>query len=79
MPELLRVVLDTNQVMSAILSDRGASAKLIDWMTQEEDAFRVLLSPPIWEEYGTVATWLIPETCHAEKDRILQAIRTYSE
>jgi predicted nucleic acid-binding protein len=30
-----RVVIDTNHIMSAILSARGASAKLIDWMTAD--------------------------------------------
>ena len=38
MSKLLRVVIDTNHIMSAILSARGASAKLIDWMTSEEDS-----------------------------------------
>ncbi len=40
MTEILRVVIDTNHIMSAILSERGASAKLIDWMTKEEDYFK---------------------------------------
>jgi len=35
--KILQVVIDTNLIMSAILSRRGASAKLIDWMTREED------------------------------------------
>ena len=60
MPNILRVVIDTNHIMSAILSARGASAKLIDWMTREEDYFQLLLSEPIWDEYTTVADWLIP-------------------
>lgn len=59
MPDLLRVVIDTNHIMSAILSERGASAKLIDWMTREEDYFQLLLSKPIWDEYVAVANWLI--------------------
>ena len=29
MPEIARVVIDTNHIMSATLSDRGASSKLI--------------------------------------------------
>jgi len=29
MTDILRVVIDTNHIMSAILSDRGASSKLI--------------------------------------------------
>jgi predicted nucleic acid-binding protein len=33
MLDILRVVIDTNHIMSAILSAKGASAKLIDWMT----------------------------------------------
>ena len=41
MAKLLRVAIDTNHIISAILSDRGASAKLIDWMTQEEDYFHL--------------------------------------
>ena len=49
--KLLRVVIDTNHIISALLSDRGASAKLIGWMTRDEDYFRLLLSKPIWDEY----------------------------
>jgi predicted nucleic acid-binding protein len=41
--KLLRVVIDTNHIMSAILSSRGASAKLIDWMTREEDYFQRII------------------------------------
>ena len=67
MAELLRVVIDTNHIISAILSERGASAKLIDWMTREEDYFQLLLSPPIWLEYEVVANWLIPDSLQSEK------------
>jgi hypothetical protein len=65
--------------MSAILSSRGASAKLIDWMTREEDYFRLLISQPIWNEYRTVADWLIPESKKQEKERILNIIRFQSK
>jgi putative PIN family toxin of toxin-antitoxin system len=75
----LRVVIDTNHIMSALLSDRGASAKLIDWMTKEDDYFRLLLSKPIWDEYNTVADWLIPESRQVEKQRILEILRLQSE
>lgn len=71
----LRVVIDTNHIMSAILSARGASAKLIDWMTRDEDYFQLLLSEPIWKEYTTVAEWLIPSLKHREKERIMQVLR----
>jgi putative PIN family toxin of toxin-antitoxin system len=77
--KLLRVVIDTNLIISAILSDRGASAKLIDWMTKEEDYFRLLISQPIWDEYCTVANWLTPETKHAERERILETLRFQAE
>jgi len=77
--KILRVVIDTNHIMSAILSARGASAKLIDWMTREEDYFRVLLSQPIWNEYCTVADWLIPDTKQHEKERILRVLLAQSE
>ncbi|MCH8293903.1 putative toxin-antitoxin system toxin component, PIN family [Candidatus Poribacteria bacterium] len=77
--EILRVVIDTNHIMSAILSARGASAKLIDWMTREEDYFRLLMSPPIWNEYRTVADWLIPESQQREKARILNILRLQSD
>jgi len=69
-------VIDTNHIISAILSDRGASAKLIDWIAQKEDTFQLLLSIPIWEEYNTVADWLIPETQQAEKQRVLNLLQT---
>lgn len=74
MANLLRLVIDTNLIMSAILSGRGAAAKLIHWMTGEEDAFQLLLSQPIWDEYCAVANWLIPESRQEEKGRILETL-----
>lgn len=74
MPELLRVVIDTNHIMSAILSDRGASSKLIDWMTKADDYFTLLISQPIRSEYDTVADWLIPDAKRHEKRRILKIL-----
>ncbi len=74
-----RVVIDTNHIISAILSARGASAKLIDWMSREEDYFRLLMSQPIWDEYSTVADWLIPESRQHEKERILNILRLQSD
>jgi uncharacterized protein len=74
MVDLLRVVIDTNLIISAMLSDRGAAAKLIGWMTGERDYFQLLLSQPIWDEYRAVADWLIPENKHAEKERIFATL-----
>lgn len=79
MTDLLRVVIDTNHIMSAILSSKGASAKLIDWMTKDEDYFVLLISDPIWKEYCTVAEWLIPETRQSEKRRILHVLYSKAE
>ena len=79
MDKLLHVVIDTNHIMSAILSGRGASAKLIDWMTREDDYFKLLLSQPIWNEYRTVADWLIPDSKQREKERVLTTLRFQSE
>jgi len=76
---IFRAVIDTNHIMSAILSARGASAKLIEWMTREEDYFRLLMSQPIWDEYRTVADWLIPDTKQLEKERILRVLLAQSE
>ncbi|MCB0110410.1 MAG: putative toxin-antitoxin system toxin component, PIN family [Caldilineaceae bacterium] len=73
--KLLRVVIDTNHIISAILSNRGASSKLVDWMTLEDDYFQLLLSQPIWQEYATVAGWLIPSELHNERHRILEILR----
>jgi len=42
MLDILRVVIDTNLIISAILNGTRAPAKLIDWMTREEDYFRLL-------------------------------------
>jgi putative PIN family toxin of toxin-antitoxin system len=78
-PNVLRVVIDTNHIMSAILSVRGASAKLIDWMTREEEYFQLLISQPIWDEYRTVADWLIPDTRRLERERILHVLLMGSE
>jgi uncharacterized protein len=77
--QILRVVIDTNHIMSAILSARGASAKLLDWMTREEDYFRLLISQPVWDEYRAVADWLIPDTKQLEKERVLHVLLTQSE
>ncbi len=79
MHKILRVVIDTNHIISAILSSRGASAKLIDWMTREDDYFTLLISQHIWDEYRTVANWLIPKTKEDEKERILSILRFQSE
>jgi len=65
--------------MSAIISARGASSKLIDWMTREEDYFRLLISQPIWNEYRTVPDWLIPQSKQQEKERILSVLRLQAE
>ena len=67
---ILRVVIDTNHIMSAILSGKGAWSRLINWMTRKEDFFKLLLSQPIWDEYRTVADWLIPNSREREKNRI---------
>ena len=79
MNSLLRVVIDTNHIVSAILSTRGASAKLIDWLTKEEEYFRLLLSQSIWDEYCTVADWLIPKARHEEKERIVHVLRLQAD
>jgi putative PIN family toxin of toxin-antitoxin system len=78
MPNVLRAVIDTNHIMSAILSARGASSKLIDWMTREVDYFQLLLSDPIWNEYTAVANWLVPTSRQSEKERILHILRHHS-
>jgi len=64
--------------MSAILSGRGASAKLIDWITRDEDYFQLLLSEPIWAEYTAVADWLIPVSRQLEKARTMDALLRHS-
>jgi putative PIN family toxin of toxin-antitoxin system len=79
MPDVLRVVIDTNLIMSAMLSDRGAAAKLIDWLTGDEDYFQLLLSEPIWQEYTTVASWLIPESRQDERVRIFETLHHHAE
>lgn len=79
MSDILRVVIDTNHIMSAILSSRGASSKLIDWMVREDDYFTMLISDPIWREYRTVADWLIPATRDKEKRRILNILYQRAE
>ena len=79
MHEILRVVIDTNHIMSAILSDRGASLKLINWMTKEDDYFTLLISEPIRREYETVAGWLIPDIRRNERRRILNILYDRAE
>lgn len=75
----LRVVIDTNHIMSAILSSSGASAKLVDWIARDEGDLRLLISPPIWNEYRTVAEWLIPESKKQEQERILGVLSFQAE
>ena len=79
MSDLLRVVIDTNLIISAILSNRGAAAKLIDWLTGDEDYFQLLLSDPIWQEYITVASWLIPDSRHDERTRIFETLYRHAK
>lgn len=69
-------MIDTNHIISVILSSRGASSKLIDWMTLESDYFQLLLSQPIWDEYSVVAGWLIPAELQEERYRVLEILRT---
>jgi len=77
--KLLKAVVDTNLIISAILSSRGASSKLIDWLTREEDYFRLVISQPIWDEYTTVADWLIPKSHQPEKSRVFAVLRVYAD
>lgn len=79
MSALLRAVIDTNLIMSAILSDRGAAAKLIDWLTRDDESFQLVLSEPIWQEYTAVASWLIPTSRHDERTRILDALSRHAD
>lgn len=65
--------------MSALLSATGASAKLIEWMTREDDYFYLLLSQPIWDEYTAVADWLIPASKQAEKARVFGILSRQAE
>jgi putative PIN family toxin of toxin-antitoxin system len=46
----MKVVLDTNVVVSAFLSPRGAPAQVLRYFQQE--AFELLVSPPILQEYA---------------------------
>jgi len=46
---------------------------------REEDYFRLLISQPVWDEYRTVADWLIPVTKQHEKERVLHVLLTQSE
>lgn len=46
----MRVVLDTNVVVSAFLSVRSAPARIMQALQQ--DAFELLVSPEILQEYG---------------------------
>jgi hypothetical protein len=58
---------------------KGASAKLIDWLTCKEDYYKLLISDPIWKKYQTVPYWLIPGKRLNEKKRILEILRLQSE
>ncbi|MEM7118267.1 MAG: putative toxin-antitoxin system toxin component, PIN family [Chloroflexota bacterium] len=75
----IRAVIDTNLIMTAMLSSSGAAAKLIDWLTKEDDYFQLLLSRPIWQEYQAVSEWLIPENRQVERERILNVLLTQAD
>lgn len=48
-------------------------------MTRKEDYFKLLLSQQIWDEYKTVADWLIPNSREREKNRIMNILHFQSE
>jgi predicted nucleic acid-binding protein len=48
-------------------------------MAKKEDYFQLLISQTIWDEHVAVANWLIPESKHAEKRRILDILRGQAE
>lgn len=48
-PDLIGAVLDSSVVVSAFLSDRGASAEILR-LWREEGAFQIITSDPILEE-----------------------------
>lgn len=64
-----RVVLDTNVVVAALLSSRGASHRLLR-MVSEEGPFRVCLSVPLVLEYESVLRRKLGKD-HASIDPVL--------
>lgn len=61
-----RIVIDTNAVVAALRSKRGASQRLFDLI--DRGKFEVHLSIPLCFEYEEVCARLVDEGFHTERD-----------
>jgi putative PIN family toxin of toxin-antitoxin system len=71
---MLRVVLDTNVVVSALLRPRGAPAAILDSATSKQ--FRCFISEPLLEEYSEV---LARDYLHLDQHRAARFIKALLE
>ena len=68
----MRVVVDTNLVVSRVLVPRGIPAQIFDaW---RDDAFELLVSEPILAEYQRVLSYARLRAKHRRDDRQIAAI-----
>lgn len=77
MPAPLRVVLDTNVVISALLSPHGAPGRLLDLVIADE--LRALVDDRITAEYRAVAHRPRFGFAPADVDRVLDALQSLGE
>lgn len=71
---MLRVVLDTNVVVSALVHPRGAPASIVDSATSRR--FRCFVSEPLIEEYSDV---LARNYLHLDQQREARFIKAFRE
>ena len=68
----MRVVLDTNVLVSAFLSSRGAPAQILQFLEQE--AFDLLISPEIVQEYAAALGYERVKKVHKLSDAQVQSV-----
>ena len=68
----MKVVLDTNVIVSAFLSSRGAPAQVLEQLKRE--AFELLLSPAIVKEYRAALGYERVKKAHKLSDEQIQVV-----
>ena len=68
----MRIVIDTNVVISAFLSPSGAPAQVLSYL--EQDAFELLVSDPILDEYLRSLSYPKLRALHGMDDDSLEQV-----
>lgn len=64
--KIKRIVLDTNVIIAALLSNQGASYRIL--MLVNENSFQICLTVPLMMEYEEVALRLVQDTSLTRND-----------